>query len=666
MALMTTVAPPGRSRYVPGHYAGDCRDCLERDRLADGRVALVDAPCSESEWPVNQELSATLDTFTDTMAGWIWSVPLFLLLLGCGLVFSIISKFVQWRIMVHGYSCIRGHYDKPEDTGHINHFQALCAALSATIGLGNIGGVALAVSVGGPGAVFWMWIVGLFGMALKFMECSLAVMFRDVRDVPDPSAPALMEADAEKRTLEYKGEPPPEWGVQPQARGEVRGGPMWYIQKALVEPLRDRGRPVWVVCKVLAVLFAASTILNSFGSGNMFQGWNMSDVLEKNFRVPSLASAAIVSFLVALVIIGGIKRIGNVAARLVPFMCVVYVLSAIYVIVLHAGEVPHYLALIVKSAFTPAAEAGACAGVAVKLAFIQGLRRACFSNEAGEGSAAMAHAAARTEEPIREGIVAGIGPFVDTLVICTMTALVLLVSGTWNRAAVATVGAVDGTNVRVEFATHVPERFANLYLDRMRHPARSGSEFAIHTVRGVGKDFEQVKVDIPKGVVPDGSAEGAGWVELPPVTLDLSGVAEQALAKVAVGQPVHLDVEGAELTRFAFDTTLMGFGAWVVTLGVCLFGFSTMISWSYYGEKGAEYLLGPQAILPYKFVFVIFVFLGMVLEKFQWVYNFSDATVGLMVFWNLPAVLILSPVVLRAARDYFDRLDSGRMPRCTD
>ena len=193
-----------------------------------------------------QDVFATMDQVTDTVAGWVWSGPLFLLLLGCGLIFSIFSKFVQWRILTHGYSCIRGHYDKPDDTGHINHFQALCAALSATIGLGNIAGVAVAVSIGGPGAIFWMWIVGLFGMALKFMECTLAVMFRDVRDVPDPSAPALTEQDAEERTLKYARGPRAKRGAESRGRGEVRGGPMWYIQKALVDPLQARGSAWWV------------------------------------------------------------------------------------------------------------------------------------------------------------------------------------------------------------------------------------------------------------------------------------------------------------------------------------------------------------------------------------------------------------------------------------
>ncbi|MCP4248568.1 MAG: sodium:alanine symporter family protein, partial [bacterium] len=591
----------------------------------------------------------SLEEFASSFVDWVWATPLFLLLLGCGLIFSLATKFAQWRILTHGYACIRGHYDQPGDTGHINHFQALCAALSATIGLGNIAGVAVAVSVGGPGAVFWMWVVGVFGMALKFMECSLAVMFRDVRDIPDPSAPALMERDAEQRTLEYEGEPPPEAGAVPSARGEVRGGPMWYIQKALVEPLFLRGNPAWRLFKALAVLFAISTILNSFGGGNMFQGWNVSNTLNSYFHVPRPISATVVSILVALVIIGGIKRIGSVAAKLVPFMCVVYVAGAAYVIVTNLGDVPSHLAEIFRSAFTPTAEAGGFAGATIWIAFTQGMRRACFSNEAGEGSAAMAHAAARTEEPIREGIVAGIGPFIDTLIICTLSALVLLISGSWNRPAMGTVASFDAEQVVVNCNVELAEKMAPLYFERIQ----SGNErkLSIHVDRPNAKDLEALALPIT-AVEPD---EASAWADVRRVVLDLTDVEgddREMIAKLAEDQPVHLDLDGADLTAFAFDTSIKGFGMYVVTLGVCLFAFSTMISWSYYGEKGAEYLLGPQAILPYKFVFVVFVFLGMVLDKFETVYDFSDATTGLMVLCNLPAVLILSPRVLKAAKHY--------------
>ena len=619
------------------------------------------------------DLAAVLEQVTGAMYDWVWSTPLFLLLLGCGLIFTVASKFAQWRILTHGYACIRGHYDKPGDTGHINHFQALCAALSATIGLGNIAGVAVAVSVGGPGAVFWMWIVGLFGMALKFMECTLAVMFRDVRDVPDPSAPALMEQDAEEGTLEYEGAPPPAPGAQTHARGEVRGGPMWYMQKALVDRLKGRGNLLWFVFKVLAVMFSVGTILNSFGGGNMFQGWNVANVLSENFNIPELGSAVVVAALVALVIIGGIKRIGTVASKLVPFMCVVYVLAAAYVIATNASEIPACFALIFKHAFTPAAETGGFAGASVWFAFRWGMVRACFSNEAGEGSAAMAHAAARTEEPIREGIVAGIGPFVDTIVICTMSALVLLLAGAWNRPAVGTVRELVETTVVsetgeetavvekaiVECATDLPAKFERPYLDAVQ--ADETHELAVYVKRNEGEEPETLSCPI---AAIEGNRD-EGWAALRTITLSVPRTEDEAeeRALLAVGQPVHLDITGAKLTGFAFDMPLPGFGKYMVTLAVCLFAFSTMISWSYYGEKGAEYLLGPRAILPYKFVFVIFVIFGMLMPRFEYVYNFSDATTGFMVLCNLPAVLILSPYVLRAARDYFARLDSGRMPR---
>jgi len=595
------------------------------------------------------------EQITKSMVDWVWAPPLFFMLLGCGLIFSIVSKFVQWRIMTHGLSCIRGDYDQPEDIGQINHFQALCAALSATIGLGNIAGVAVAVSLGGPGAVFWMWVVGFFGMALKFMECTLAMMFRDERDVPDPSAPALTAADAEDRTLEYPGEREPRAGAKTRGRGEVRGGPMWYIQKGLVDPLRERGNVAWVVFKVLAVAFSVATVLNSFGGGNMFQGWNVSDMLHKHFDVPQFASATVVSLLVAMVIIGGIKRIGGVASKLVPLMCVLYIGGALYVVASNASDVPKYLAMIVRHAFTPIAETGALGGVSVWLAFQWGLKRACFSNEAGEGSAAMAHAAAKTAEPIREGVVAGMGPFIDTIVICTMSALVILMSGVWNRPPVGTVGTIDGDVLTLNVVDELPTKMEPLYLMRLK----VGKNLTVQTQRGVDKTLETVDLPIKTFEV---TGEG-GWGAVQTITLDLAKLSQEKRAKLAVDQPVHLDIAGAEMTGFAFDTVVLGFGKWMVTLGVCLFAFSTMISWSYYGEKGAEYLFGPQAILPYKFVFVVFVFIGMSFNKFSSVYNFSDATTGLMVLCNLPAVLLLSPHVVRAAKFYFRRFDAGEMPK---
>ncbi|MHC5108272.1 MAG: alanine/glycine:cation symporter family protein [Planctomycetota bacterium] len=595
---------------------------------------------------------AGLEQFSGDLVNWIWATPLFFMLLACGLIFSVFSKFAQWRVLTHGYSCIAGHYDRPEDVGQINHFQALCAALSATIGLGNIAGVAVALSKGGPGAIFWMWVVGFFGMALKFVECTLAVMYRDERDVADPSAPALVEEDLESGALDYNSGG---GGAVPRARGEVRGGPMWYIQRAIVDPLRQRGNVLWLLAKILAICFAISTMLNSFGGGNMFQGWNVKDMLQKNFNVDPYLSATVVSILVGMVIIGGIKRIGAVASRLVPTMCVIYMLGALYVIVANASEIPYYLGLIFKSAFTPVAESGACAGVSVWIAFQWGLKRACFSNEAGEGSAAMAHAAAKTDEPVREGVVAGIGPFIDTIIICTMSAMVLLMSGTWNRPAVGTITEVTETRAIVTCGESVSETIEPLYLQRIAN----GKQLSVHVVRSAEKELSTVEAPIREFSDTPVSA----WSALSTLMLDLEDLDPETRAKLAPGQHVHLGMAGAELTSFAFDTAITGFGKYIVTIGVCLFAFSTMIAWSYYGEKGAEYLFGASAILPFKFAFVVFVFLGMVLPKFDVVVNFSDATTGMMVLCNLPAILILSPVVMRAARDYFRRLDNGEMPR---
>ena len=271
----------------------------------------------------------------------------------------------------------------------------------------------------------------------------------------------------------------------------------------------------------------------------------------------------------------------------------------------------------------------------------------------------MAHAAAKTDEPIREGVVAGIGPFVDTIIICTMSALVLLMTGAWSRPALGTVDSIQDGAVVVRIAEDMPENFQRSYLSRIK----TGSDYTLAVVlqHEPGKAPDTVSLPIT-GIDGD---PAAGWQAMNTVTLELAGEDDdkEDLQRVAIGQKVHLDLDGAKLTAVAFDTAIFGFGKWMVTLGVCLFGFSTMISWSYYGEKGADYLLGPAAVLPYKFLFVVFVFLGMVLEKFETVYDFSDATTGLMVLCNLPAVLVLSPAVLRAAKDYFRRLDSGKMPR---
>ncbi|HIA27127.1 MAG TPA: sodium:alanine symporter family protein, partial [Planctomycetes bacterium] len=339
------------------------------------------------------EMMENIEVVTDFLWGpWTPYVLLF-----AGVLFTVWTRFTQYKAMTHGVQVIRGVYDDPDDPGAINHFQALAAALSATVGLGNIGGVALAIGVGGPGALFWMWIVGFLGMALKAVEITLAMMYRDTSDPENP-----------------------------------HGGAMWVVDKVI----GGKGGNWVPIARAIGTFFCITLIISAFTGGNMFQSWNVANLTHDYFGVPHVGTGIALALLVGAVIIGGIKRIGTVAAKLVPFMCLLYLACGLAVIAIHVADVPAMLALVVKSAFSPVEAGGAFIGGTMGFAFMQGMKRALFSNEAGQGSAPIAHAAAKTSEPAREGVVGGIGPFIDTICICTLTALVILTTGTWNRDAI--------------------------------------------------------------------------------------------------------------------------------------------------------------------------------------------------------------------------------------
>jgi len=446
-------------------------------------------------------------------------VPLIvtILLLG-GIYYSFYFGWLSLRGFRHSIDVIRGRYDNPDDPGEIPHFQALTSALSATIGLGNIAGVAIAVGLGGPGAVLWMIVTALFGMSSKLASCTLAVMYRRVhRD------------------------------------GHISGGPMYYLEQGLeARGLREFGR-------TLAVLFAFLTVGGSLGGGNMFQANQTLEILgtvSPFFRDYNWVMGLLMAGFVALVIIGGIRRIGRVTSRIVPFMCVLYVVTAIVIIVSHIGEVPRLIATIVSQAFTGPAIYGGFMGV-----LVMGIRRAAFSNEAGLGSAAFAHSAARTDEPAREGMVAMIGPFIDTIVICMMTALVCMITGVYTL------------------------------------PEFQSDQFVV----------------------------------------------------------------GARMTAAAFDSFIPG-ARYVLAVAVMLFAYSTMISWSYYGERAWEYLFGAGSILIYRLIFVIFVFLGSV-TALRNVLGFSDMMILGMAFPNIIGGVILSPQIKACLQEYWGRLQRGEMRR---
>lgn len=324
-----------------------------------------------------------INTMIENISSFIWGPFLIILLLGTGIYFTVRLRFIQIREFFHGVRITLGFFENPKHKGEIKHFQALCTALSATVGTGNIAGVATAIALGGPGAVFWMWLTGVFGMALKYASCVLSLKYR------------VIAKD-----------------------GTVAGGPMYYLEKGL----RVRS---------LAIFFAVCTSITATVIGNMVQSNSVADVFYSSFKVPHLVSGAIIATFVWLVIVGGIKRIAKVAQVLAPFMCIAYITAAFYVLIVNFDKIFPSLKLILKSAFTPTAPTGGFAGAVVLYTMRMGVARGLFSNEAGLGSAPIAHAAAKENEPVREGLVAMMGPFIDTLLICTLTALVIVVSDTW-------------------------------------------------------------------------------------------------------------------------------------------------------------------------------------------------------------------------------------------
>ena len=447
------------------------------------------------------------------------TVPLVVLWLVLGAIFFTLRMgFIQLRAFGHAIAVTRGKYDNPEDEGEVSHFQALTAALSATVGLGNIGGVAIAISLGGPGATFWMILAGFLGMASKFTECTLGQIYRQKR--PD---------------------------------GSVMGGAMYYLSRGL----QDAG---WgKMGLILAVPFAIMCMGGSFAGGNAYQVNQSLAALKTAF--PAVAGygwvyGLIMTGLVALVILGGLKRIAATAEKIVPAMCGIYVLAALYIILSNTPLIPGAFQTIWSGAFTPEAGFGGFIGV-----LVLGFQRAAFSNEAGVGSAAIAHSAAKTEYPVREGIVALLEPFIDTIVVCTMTALVLVITNAYAA----------------------PE-YANLIASK----------------------------------------------------------------------------EGAGLTLVAMQSHIGDWFKWVFCTAVIMFAFSTMISWSYYGERCWVWMFGDSSSIIYKLVFLVWVFLGSILSATS-VLDFGDLMILGMAFPNICGIIFLTGKVKKQLDEYMGKLKAGEM-----
>ncbi|MCK4951771.1 MAG: sodium:alanine symporter family protein [Gammaproteobacteria bacterium] len=442
-----------------------------------------------------------MDLITDLinqLNGIVWGPVMLTLILGTGFFLMVGLKLMPVQKLGYGFRMLwQGRDGKGE--GDISPFNALMTSLSATIGTGNIAGVATAIFMGGPGALFWMWCTALVGMATKYAEALLAVHFREKDE-----------------------------------KGNHVGGPMFYIRNGLGT------KWAW-----LGASFAIFGALAGFGIGNTVQANSVADALNSKLGISHLASGITIAILTALVLIGGIRRIATVAGKLVPFMAISYVLAGLVVLTLKSAELPDAISLIFTHAFTPTAATGGFAGAAVWAAIRFGVARGIFSNEAGLGSAPIAHAAARTDSPVRQGTVAMLGTFIDTIIVCSITGLVIIVSGAWT----------SGEN-------------------------------------------------------------------------------------------------GASLTSMAFESALPGVGGYIVTFGIAIFAFTTLLGWSFYGEKCVEYLFGIRSIMPFRILWIIAIPVGAT-AQLDFIWLLADTLNALMALPNLIALLLLSPVVFKLTKDYF-------------
>ena len=598
-------------------------------------------------------------------------------LLGTGVLFTAWSVFGQYRALTHGTQVTRGKYDDPDDPGAINHFQALSAALSATVGLGNIGGVAVAVALGGPGAIFWMWVIGVVGMALKMTEVTQSMIFRNTHDPDNPHGGPMFVV---KKGLAAEGAGVLGmlagilFAVVIAGLGVLSGNPIvMAVTGAVALVVLVLGFTARAVLgSAIGGLFCVTLLISAITGGNMFQSFNVAEVTHQYFpTAPKPAIGVLLAIIVGLVIIGGIKRIGAVAGRLVPAMCALYLLAGVVVLALFIGDIPGLLVMIVRHGIglDQASPSGAFLGGAFGYAAIWGIKRALFSSEAGQGSSPIAHSAAKCDEPVREGVVAGLEPFIDTIVVCTMTALIILSTGAWNRDAEANFTVTD--NVRFVQDTVEEGEAQTWTLNTPALPSKTDNAKRISQVPAAdsgwtegdqifmlvtGADNEDTGANLYQitGTVA-GQADGTFTVEWD----KFSAETEPAL----VSGDVFVTYIGAGLTAHAFDRAIPGLGMWLIILASWLFAVSTMISWSYYGEQGVVYLFGdkPFVILLYKFVYCLLIFASTLpfirteAELDMW----TTLGLGAMLVANIPIMLIFGAMAMKSYHSYIGKLKRG-------
>lgn len=555
-----------------------------------------------------------LNDFLSRIDGYIGGSQWFVfLLLGTGVFFTIYLKFPQFRYMKHSLRIVRGKFDKEGDKGDTSHFQALTTALSGTVGTGNIAGVALAVHLGGPAALFWMLMTAAVGMTTKFVEVTLSHKYREFAE-----------------------------------DGSVAGGPMYYMKNRLN-------------MKWLAAIFAIATIISSFGTGSLPQINSISNSMFATFGVNHVLTGAILAFLLGAVIIGGIKRIAAVTSRLVPIMALIYFVGAAAVILYNYENIIPSFITIFRDVFTGTAAVGGFLGASLAFAFNRGVNRGLFSNEAGQGSAPIAHAAARAHEPVSEGLVALLEPFIDTIIICMLTGMVLLSSGVWNEKhenqfQAADLVLLDGTySDKNEADTRKLYEFLK---GKTQLPLYSGQINVVNGMPETTATFihsrsvaEDVKV-YQRGALFSGNLNFNNGKLVAQEGITLSG---KSL------------MHSAPLTTLAFTRSWLGtYGSYIVAIGLLLFAFSTAISWSYYGDRAVTYLFGVKGIIYYRLAYVIGFFVAAFTDT-TIVWTFSGIAIALMTIPNLFGILMLHKEMKSEVKsfwlEYAERFPGEKVPK---
>lgn len=555
-----------------------------------------------------QQLNDFFTTLHQYIGGNNWFI---FLLLGTGLFFTIYLKFPQIRYFRHAIKVVRGKYDKKDAKGDTTHFQSLATALSGTVGTGNIAGVALAVHLGGPAAIFWMLVTAFLGMCTKFVEVTISHKYREF-----------------------------------DVKGMVAGGPMYFMKSRLNIRLNN-GKMIktgyW-----LGGFFAVATVLSSFGTGSLPQINSISNAMFATFGIEHIITGAVMAILMGLIIIGGIKRIAKVTERLVPFMAIVYFLAAIAVILFnYENIVPSFLSMF-TNLFNGTSAVGGFLGAGFAFAFNNGVNRGLFSNEAGQGSAPIAHAAAKAHEPVSEGMVSILEPFIDTIIICFLTGMVLLSSGVWKEKVYNQFQKTDIVVLAATYDEGNAEDVAVLsgYLNNKSSISFYTGDLQVVNGEIVNENSILHARSLAEGITVEKN-DAAYNGEINVVNGRLVGTANDLVLK---GNSL---IHSAPLTTVAYTQSFLGdWGKYIVAFGLLLFAFSTAIAWSYYGDRAITYLVGSRYVLVYRIIFVTAFFFASFIDT-TIIWNLSMLTVAFMTVPNLIGLLILHKEVKQTVGDYW-------------